>query len=71
MTGLQRSLIGIGFSIALLGGAAGYAEYQDNQQTAKRCDAFIRGFELLGEELQAPQERIDAFVQRLHDETSC
>lgn len=40
-------------------------------EAEKRCQGFIRGYELLGEEMGAPQARIDAFLDMLYAETDC
>lgn len=64
----------IGFLTAYLltlGVFMGLGMRQDRIESERRCEAFVRGFELLGDELAAPPERIEAFTTRLRDETDC
>lgn len=54
-----------------LGGFTALGFRSIDRETERRCEAFIRGYEILGEETGAEPDRIDRFVTRLLDETDC
>ncbi len=67
---LARDVIGVVvFVVMMLGFWRSFDRINDEAE--HRCEAFIHGYELLGEELGAPQDRINAFIARLETETDC
>jgi hypothetical protein len=65
------SLVTLVCYLLVLGGVTVLGFRADRIETDRRCDGFIRGFELLGDELEADPDRVESFVQRLRDETDC
>jgi hypothetical protein len=65
------SLVALAFYLVILGGVTVLGFRADRIETERRCDAYILGFELLGDELEADPQRVEGFVQRLRDETDC
>lgn len=61
---LTGYLLALGFFTA-------YGFRSISTETDKRCEAFIRGYELLGDELDADPEQVERFVARLQEETDC
>jgi hypothetical protein len=66
---LARRRATIGFLVLAAGTIAGHVRLQ--AEIEQRCEATERAFVLLGEELEAPQERVDRFLPRLRDVTDC